>query len=231
MTPTILVVEDEPDLRALVVHNVEASGMASLSCSTGSEALALAARHKPDLILLDLMLPDLLGGEVCRRLRADPVLAQTPIIMLTARTAEVDRVQGFEAGADDYISKPFSTRELILRVRAVLRRRQQAVAPETTRLAAGGIEIDAARHQVHIDGAEVKLTALEFRLLSTLLERRGRVQTRQMLLEDVWGVSPDLHTRTVDTHVKRLREHLGPAGDAIETVRGVGYCFRAPQEG
>jgi len=223
---TILIVEDEADLRELVAHHVEAAGMTALQASTGGEGLALARSKKPDLVLLDLMLPDLQGVEVCRRLRTDPATATTPIIMLTAKTGEGDRVQGFEAGADDYVPKPFSTRELLLRVRAVLRRRDQATPQETDLITGGGITVDQARHIVVVDGVEVKMTALEFRLLATLMQRRARVQTRQVLLEDVWGLSPDLQTRTVDTHVKRLRERLGPAGDHIETVRGVGYCFR-----
>jgi len=224
---TILVVEDEPDLRDLVVHHLQTAGLTVISCGTGAEGLALARVHRPHLVLLDLMLPDIQGVEVCRRLRADPVTASASIIMLTARTSEGDRVLGFESGADDYVQKPFSTRELVLRVRAVLRRRDKTTEPSAEPLlTAGGITIDEARHQVHVAGEEIKMTALEFRLLTTLLTRRGRVQTRQMLLEDVWGLSPELQTRTVDTHVKRLRERLGPAGDFIETVRGVGYCFR-----
>lgn len=225
---TLLIVEDEPDLRDLVVHHVQAAGLQAVACGTGREALALAKQHKPDLVLLDLMLPDLQGVEVCRRLRADPVTAQTPIIMLTARTAEPDRIAGFEAGADDYVPKPFSSRELVLRVQAVLRRRVSPDVPATAALAGGGIEVDPARHEVRVEGQEVKVTALEFKLLATLMSRKGRVQTRQMLLEDVWDSSPNLQTRTVDTHVKRLRERLGPAGACIETIRGVGYCFRIP---
>ena len=222
---TILIVEDETDLRELVAHHVEAAGMTALQAATGSEGLALARSRKPDLVLLDLMLPDIQGTEVCKRLRAEAATKSLPIIMLTARTSEGDRVQGFEVGADDYVAKPFSTRELLLRVRAVLRRRGEAVQ-EGEVVEGGGITVDHARHIVSVGGEEVKMTALEFRLLATLMQRRGRVQTRQTLLEDVWGLSPDLQTRTVDTHVKRLRERLGKAGDHIETVRGVGYCFR-----
>lgn len=222
---TILIVEDETDLRELVAHHVEMGGMTALQAGTGSEGLALARSRKPDLVLLDLMLPDIQGTEVCRRLRAESATKSLPIIMLTARTSEGDRVQGFEVGADDYVAKPFSTRELLLRVRAVLRRRGEAVQ-EGEVVTGGGITVDHARHIVSVGDEEVKMTALEFRLLATLMQRRGRVQTRQTLLEDVWGLSPDLQTRTVDTHVKRLRERLGAAGDHIETVRGVGYCFR-----
>jgi len=227
MNPNILIVEDEADLRDLIVHHLETAGMNAFACGTGGEALTLAKKTKPDLVLLDLMLPDMGGVEVCKRLRAESATAQVPIIMLTARTAEADRVSGFEAGADDYVAKPFSTRELLLRVRAVLRRREKSSdAPENTQTA-DGIVIDHARHLVHVNGEEIKMTALEFRLLAVLLARRGRVQTRQMLLEDVWGLSPDLQTRTVDTHMKRLRERLGSAGDRIQTIRGIGYCFRA----
>jgi two-component system phosphate regulon response regulator PhoB len=227
---TILIVEDEPDLRELVLHHVQSAGLTAMATGSGVEALRMAAQQPPDLVLLDLMLPDLQGVEVCKRLRADAATATVPIIMLTARTSETDRVAGFEAGADDYVSKPFSTRELMLRIRAVLRRRVKPDTQSDDTLAAGGVEVDQARHLVKVGGEEVKLTALEFRLLATLIQRRGRVQTRQVLLQDVWDMNPDLQTRTVDTHVKRLRERLGPAGDCIETVRGVGYCFRTPQD-
>ena len=226
---TILIVEDEPDLRALVCHQIEAAGMTAVGCGTGLEGLALVRSKRPDLVLLDLMLPDIQGVEVCRRLRADPATATLPVIMLTARTSEFDRVLGFETGADDYVSKPFSSRELVLRVQAMLRRRGTGATEETV-LSAPGLSVDTARHQVRVDGEEIKMTALEFRLLTTLVSRRGRVQTRQMLLEDVWGLSPELQTRTVDTHVKRLRERLGRAGEAIETVRGVGYCYRESKD-
>jgi len=226
---TILIIEDEPDLRELVSRQIEGAGMIALGAGTGLEGLALARTRKPDLVLLDMMLPDIQGVEVCRRLRADAATASLPVIMLTARTSEFDRVLGFETGADDYVQKPFSNRELVLRVQAMLRRRGPQVTQDGSVLTAPGLQVDTARHQVRIDGGEIKVTALEFRLLVTLLSRKGRVQTRQMLLEDVWGLSPDMQTRTVDTHVKRLRERLGKAGDAIETVRGVGYCFREVQ--
>lgn len=220
---TVLVVEDEPDLRTLVAHHLEAAGMEALQAGTCREALVLARTHRPDLVVLDVMLPDGSGIDVCRQLRADPQLLATAVIMLTARTAESDRIAGLEAGADDYVPKPFSTRELMLRVRAVLRRHGPTATSDPGVLLAGQIAIDITRHTATVQGQELKLTALEFRLLSTLVQRRGKVQSRRQLLQDVWEMNPDLHTRTVDTHVKRLRERLGAAGDAIETVRGVGY--------
>lgn len=225
----LLIVEDEPDLRELVEHTADAHGYEFAGCGTGREALALAKRLRPALVILDLMLPDISGIEVCQQLRADPDLASTPVMMLTARTAESDRVQGLEAGADDYLSKPFSVRELMLRVKAILRRAPVAVAAEAPAptLRCNGITLDEVQHTVAIDGAPLYLTALEFKLLRILLLRQGEVQSRQTLLEDVWGMSPDLQTRTVDTHVKRLRERLGPAGAAIHTLRGFGYCLRA----
>jgi two-component system phosphate regulon response regulator PhoB len=170
------------------------------------------------------MLPDIPGTEICRKLRADPALAGLRVVMLTARGEEIDRVVGFELGADDYVVKPFSVRELVLRIGAVLRR---AAAPddEERPVVAGRLTLDRPRHRVTVDGAEVALTALEFKLLATLLGRRGRVQSRERLLEDVWEMNPDITTRTVDTHIKRLREKLGAAGDYVETVRGVGYRF------
>lgn len=224
----LLIVEDEPDLRELVEHTADAHGYGVVSCGSGTEALSLARRHQPALVILDLMLPDISGIEVCERMRADPQLAATPVMMLTARTAESDRVLGLEAGADDYLAKPFSVRELMLRVKAILRRSPAAVAPPTpeTALRCGPISLDDQQHRVAVAGEELHLTALEFRLLRILLQRQGEVQSRQTLLEDVWGMSPDLQTRTVDTHVKRLRERLGPAGEAIHTVRGFGYCLR-----
>ena len=232
---TVLIVEDQPDLRDLVVHHIEAAGWAALACGSGLEALHLARHRQPDLVLLDVMLPDLSGVEVCRRLRADPGSREVPVIMLTARGAESDRVAGFEAGADDYVPKPFSTRELMLRVRAVLRRHSAGLpGPADTpspSLQGPGITVDRTRHRVDVDGKEVRLTALEFRLLVALIERPGEVLTRPQLLEQVWGVSPHLQTRTVDTHVKRLRERLGRRGDGISTVRGVGYRFETATVG
>lgn len=225
---TILVVDDEEDLRSLLRHSLTREGFEVKVAATGAEALALAASLRPSLVLLDLMLPGMQGTEVCRRLRAEPALAGMPIIMLTARGDELDRVVGFELGADDYVTKPFSTRELVLRIRAVLRRGEPpAAAEEDGSLRLGALRIDAAAHRVWVDEAEVQLTATEFRLLTTLARRSGRVQSRGQLLQEVWEMPPDLSTRTVDTHMKRLREKLGPAGERIETVRGVGYRLNA----
>ncbi len=225
--PIVLVVEDEDDLRMTVEYNLRKEGYRVRSAATGRAALVQAGlTPPPDLVLLDLMLPDLSGTEVCRRLRQAPATRSTPVVMVTARTEEVDRIVGFEVGADDYVTKPFSVRELMLRVRAVLRRTTGG-EPVTGPLVHQDLRLDPEAHEVQVDGVEVELTALEFRLLATLLERRGRVQTRERLLSDVWGYSPDTTTRTVDTHVRRLRAKLGEAGRHVETVRGVGYRIRA----
>ena len=220
--PRILVIEDEQDLAGLVEYNLRAAGFTPDVANTGASGVAKARAQRPDLVLLDLMLPDLAGTEVLRLLKAEPELRRVPVVIVSAKGEEADRVTGLELGADDYVVKPFSVRELLLRVRAVLRRQDTEDAP-AKQLGAGRIRLDTSRHQAWVDGAEVVLTALEFRLLRTLLERPGRVQTREVLLSDVWGIQAEIHTRTVDTHIKRLREKLGPAGDIIETVRGVGY--------
>ncbi len=220
--PRVLVVEDEPDLRALVVHNLDMAQWQVFEAGSVRSALALARAHVPDLVVLDVMLPDGNGIEACKALRAEPSLAQTAVLLLTARGAESDRVAGLEAGADDYVVKPFSVRELVLRCRAVLRRRQPIVEPPRA-LQAHGIALDDVAHVASVGGAPIALTALEFRLLHMFLTNTGVVLTRQRLLEEVWQMRPDLQTRTVDTHVKRLRETLGKAGGAIETVRGIGY--------
>lgn len=217
----VLIVEDESALRDVVAYNLQRAGYEVLEAGTASEGLSLARSARPDLVILDLMLPDLPGTEVCKAIKADPSLGHVRIVMLTALSEEVDRIVGFELGADDYVTKPFSVRELVLRVGAVLRRGSGTVSTPELRL--GPLAMDVERHRVTVDGKEVALTALEFRLLHTLLSRQGRVQTRERLLEDVWGMHGDITTRTVDTHVKRLREKLGEAGKLIETVRGVGY--------
>jgi two-component system phosphate regulon response regulator PhoB len=228
----VLIVDDEKDLRALLDFNLKQAGYRTAHAATGEEALARVASHAPDLILLDLNLPDLPGTEVCRRLKANPSTRDIPIIMLTARGAEADRVAGFELGADDYVAKPFSIRELILRLNVARRRRagepQAAASSSSPRLLrAGPIEIDGDAFIVRVDGEEVTLALLEFRLLSFLLEGAGRVRTREELLRHVWGYPADSDSRTIETHVKRLRAELGPAGELIETVRSVGYRIRS----
>jgi two-component system, OmpR family, phosphate regulon response regulator PhoB len=230
VTGPILIVDDEEDLRNLVDINLTREGFETEMAATGNEALEKARATQPALVLLDLMLPDLSGTEVCRQLRADPATRHLPIIILSARGEEIDRVVGFEVGADDYVVKAnLSTRELMLRVRAVLRRRQTTSSAPTEegnrRLTFGDLSIDQDAHRVWVEDEEISLTATEFRLLISLAGRAGRVQTRGALLQDVWDMPPDLNTRTVDTHIKRLREKLGSASDYVETVRGVGYRF------
>ena len=225
MSEIILVVEDEQDLVDSLEYNLAREGFDVRTALTGAAGLEQARRSpRPDLVLLDLMLPDRSGLDVCRELRRDPATASIPVVMLTARGGEVDRVVGFELGADDYVVKPFSVRELVLRLRAVLRR-VTSEPSATLPLSAGRLRVDQDAHKVWVDDALVELTALEFRLLVTFLSRRGRVQTRETLLNDVWEIRGDVPTRTVDTHVKRLRRRLGPAGTYIETLRGVGYRF------
>jgi two-component system phosphate regulon response regulator PhoB len=229
MSETILIVEDEPDLLEMLEFNFRQAGFDTRSSELGAGALELARQApQPGVILLDLMLPDVSGMEVCRQLRADPATRDIGIIMVTAKAEEIDRVVGFELGADDYVVKPFSVRELILRVRSLLRRRQPPPAV-SDRLTIGPLRVDRAAHRAWVQEDEVALTALEFRLLNTLLQRRGHVQSRECLLEDVWGMDGSITTRTVDTHVKRLREKLGAAASLVETVRGVGYRFRAAE--
>jgi two-component system phosphate regulon response regulator PhoB len=223
----ILVVEDEPDLRQVLDYNLAQVGHDVLLAGTGREGLELARQHRPDLILLDLMLPDLAGTEVCKSLRDTPTTRSIPVVMVTAKGEEIDRVVGFELGADDYIVKPFSVRELLLRIQAVLRRGRPEDRGAESFIEFGVLRIDREAHRLWVDGSEIELTALEFRLLVTLYERRDRVQTRATLLDDVWGYQADITTRTVDTHVKRLREKLDNARDYVETVRGVGYRFVA----
>jgi len=226
----ILAIEDEKDLQEVLAYNLRAAGHEAVGALSGREGLALARASPPELVLLDLMLPDMPGFDVCRALKADPATRAVPIMVLSARGEEIDRVVGFELGVDDYVVKPFSVRELVLRVGAVLRRSQGA--PETGEAALfGRLRVDRAAHRAFVDGAEVELTALEFKLLLALFDRRDRVQTRDGLLDEVWGISADVTSRTVDTHVKRLREKLGRAGDYVETVRGVGYRFAADPGG
>ncbi len=226
MSARILVVDDEPDLLELVRFNLAQAGHDVLTATTGQEGLDAVRRAEPDLVVLDLMLPDVSGTEVCRRLRADPAHQELPILMLTAKGEEVDRVVGFELGADDYVTKPFSPRELLLRVQAILRRSRSTPEAAPHRLRHDLLELDRDRHSCTVDGEPVDLTAKEFRLLEQLMTRPGRVMSRQRLLGDVWGSEITVTERTIDTHLKRLREKLGAAGDLIETVRGVGYRFK-----
>lgn len=217
----ILVVEDEQDLGLLLEYNLRVDGHEPEVVRTGSAAVSRFRTTKPDLVLLDLMLPDISGSEVARLIREGDN-RRVPIIIVTARGEESDRIKGLELGAEDYIVKPFSVKELLLRVKNVLRRATEPAGPSSL-LSRGEINLDVLRHEVRVGAQPVILTALEFRLLKTFLERPGRVQTRETLLSDVWGIDADITTRTVDTHIKRLREKLGPAGDIIETIRGVGY--------
>ena len=221
----IFVVEDEPDIAEVLRFNLEKAAFEVEVFRRGDAALEAVRSRPPDLIVLDLMLPGLDGLEVTRLLKRDAATSAIPLVMLTARGEEVDRIVGLELGADDYIPKPFSPREVVLRIKAVLRRRS-GEAGEEERLGAGSVRLDPAAHRVEVHGREIQLTATEFRLLKVLLERRGRVQTRSRLLTDVWGYAEDVDSRTVDTHVRRLRRKLGAEADRIETVIGVGYRLR-----
>jgi two-component system phosphate regulon response regulator PhoB len=230
MSARVLVIEDEVDLATTLEYNLRSEGLAVTLAHTGRQGLSAAAADPlPDIIVLDLMLPDLAGTEICRRLREHERTRDVPIIMCTAKGEEIDRVVGFEVGADDYVVKPYSVRELVLRIRAQLRHRTVKETGDSVKLRFGVLEVDPDAHRAWVSGAEVALTALEFRLLNTFASRRGRVQTREALLRDVWGIDADVTTRTVDTHVKRLREKLGDAGAYIETLRGVGYRFASEQ--
>jgi two-component system phosphate regulon response regulator PhoB len=222
---TILIVEDEHDVVDLLSLNLrKAGGFIVSTARDGAIGLTKARAEKPAFIVLDLMLPKMPGLEVCKLLKTDPATRHIPIMMLTAKAEEIDRIVGLEFGADDYVTKPFSPREVVLRIRAILRRGDGQ--QEDERLTAGAITIDPARHEVSVGGKRVSLTSIEFKLLRTLMQRRGRVQARDRLLNEVWGYESVIDTRTVDTHVRRLREKLGKAGDIIETVRGFGYRLR-----
>ena len=218
----ILIIEDETDVADLLSLNLRKAGFRVSTAGDGASGLQKARDDRPDFIILDLMLPKMSGLEVCRILKSDAATARVPILMLTAKAEEIDRIVGLEFGADDYVTKPFSPREIVLRIRAIFRRGEKA----DESLSAGPISIDPARHEVRVNGRQVHLTSLEFKLLRALMQRRGRVQERDRLLNDVWGYESVIDTRTVDTHVRRLREKLGKGGDAIETVRGFGYRLR-----
>ena len=224
MPDTILIVDDEPDVVELVAFNLQKAGFKTLTARDGNAALQKTRDELPALVVLDLMLPGLDGTDVCRQLKADPKTAGIPILMLTAKAEAVDRIVGLELGAEDYLTKPFSPRELTLRIKTILRRGVGQTAPSEI-LKHGDLVVNHAKHEVAFKGKPIDLTATEFKLLAMLLERRGRVQTRDALLTEVWGYEGDVDTRTVDTHVRRLREKLGKAADWIETIRGVGYRF------
>ena len=225
----VLVVDDEPDIVALVAYHLAKAGFRISTASNGADALRMARQDRPALVVLDLMLPGMSGLEVLEQLRADESGKDIAVLLLTARRDEPDRIKGLSSGADDYLTKPFSPQELVLRVRNIIRRMSQAQSglPDVVRI--GPILIDRSAHRVTVDDAEMDLTPTEFKLLVTLAERRGRVQSRASLLEIVWDAAPDIQTRTVDMHVQRLRTKLGAAGDLIETVRGFGYRLRAAQ--
>jgi len=220
----ILIIEDESDVADLLTLNLRKAGFRISTAADGASGLQKARDDRPDFIVLDLMLPKMLGLEVCRILKSDTATRHIPILMLTAKAEEIDRIVGLEFGADDYVTKPFSPREVVLRIKAILRRAEGGAEDE--RLSAGSIVIDPARHEVSVHGKRVNLTSLEFKLLRTLMQRRGRVQARDRLLNDVWGYESVIDTRTVDTHVRRLRKKLGKAADVIESVRGFGYRLR-----
>ena len=222
---TILVVEDEVDILDLVEFNLRQAGFEVLRALDGAAGLQLALNERPDLIVLDLMLPKMDGKEVCKRIRQDDETRNIPVLMLTAKTSEIDRIIGFEIGADDYVNKPFSPRELVLRVQAILKRALDT-EPSTAVLRFNGLLIDPEKHRVEVDGAEVSLTATEFSLLSFLASNAGRVLGREVLLDRVWGYAYEGYARTVDTHIRRLRQKLGSARDRIETLRGLGYRFK-----
>ncbi len=227
--PVILVIEDEQDILDLVAYHLEQSGNKVLKATDGAEGLQLCRDKLPDLVVLDLLLPNMEGKEVCRRIRRGADTNRIPVLMLTAKAEEVDRIVGFEIGADDYMTKPFSPRELVLRVESILNRTLQK-KPASNLIRFPGIFIDPDQPRVEINSEEITLTATEFKLLYYLASRAGRVQTREILLDQVWGYSFEGYARTVDTHVRRLRTKLGPLKGCIETVRGIGYRFREEEE-
>jgi two-component system, OmpR family, phosphate regulon response regulator PhoB len=224
----VLVVDDEPDITALVAYHLAKEGYRVTTAANGSDALRSARDERPDLVVLDLMLPGLSGYDILAELRRREETREVGVILLTARKEEPDRIKGLSLGADDYLAKPFSPKELVLRVAAILRRLAAPAVASGGRLAAGPIALDRGAHRVTVSGKEIELTATEFRLLDKLIERRDKVLSRTQLLESVWRAQPDIQTRTVDMHVQRLRTKLGDAGEWVETVRGVGYRFREP---
>ena len=226
MNSTILLVEDEDDLASIVEYHLTKAGYTVLRAANGQNALDILESTEVSLVLLDLMLPDMSGVDICRHIRSHTSIQNLPVIMVTAKGEEIDRVIGFEVGADDYVVKPFSSRELVLRIKSLLRRQTGLEGNTTTVIEYAIFKVDRAAHRVWIDGEEVPLTALEFKLLVVLLKRKGLVQTREKLLEDVWEMDPNMNTRTVDKHVQRLRQKIKVGADYIETIRGVGYRFK-----
>ena len=224
MSQKIYIVEDEPDIRETLKYNFSNEGFKVFTAPDGEEALSNIKKVLPDVLILDLMLPGVSGLDVCKSIRADDDIRDMSIIMLTAKGEEIDRVIGFELGADDYVTKPFSVRELILRVKVLLKKQRESLV-QNKLVTFGPIRIDLDAHELKINDKEIVLTALEFKLLQHLVKRKGRVQTREQLLGDVWGYSAEVTTRTVDTHIKRLREKLGNTSEYIQTIRGVGYRF------
>ena len=226
MASRILIIEDQPDIRKTIDYNLSRESFEVFQAASIAEGEQAIQQHKPDLVILDLMLPDGSGLTLCRDIKSDPTTKNTLVILLTAKADELDRLIGFELGADDYVTKPFSVRELILRVKAILKRRaSEERQPADPSYTFGALTLNLEAHQVFINDLEVGFTALEFRLLKHLIDRKGRVQSRDQLLEEVWGYSAEVTTRTVDTHIKRLREKLDSAGEYIQTIRGVGYRF------
>lgn len=221
----ILIVEDDKHIAKLVKFNLEKSGYECFTAATGEAALTVLNKEQIDLVILDIMLPKMDGFEVCKEIKQDKRLSFVPVIMLTAKSEEVDRVLGLELGADDYVVKPFSPRELVLRVKAIMRRGTKPEEATKDILRVGRIKVDIPEHKVTVDKKEVELTVMEFKLLVTLIQRRGRLQSRERLLTDVWDIDTEVTTRTIDTHIKRLRQKLGKTGKMIETVRGIGYRF------
>lgn len=221
--PLILVVEDDRNLAKLLKYNLEKASYKCFLAESGEDALQLLAEKDVDLVLLDIMLPGIDGFEVCRKIRQHQLYRDLPIVMLTAKGEEIDKVLGFELGIDDYVVKPFSPRELNLRIRAILKRDRRGKRDVREVMKCNGLEVDIARHSVKLDGKEVTLTLMEFKLLVVLLKRRGQAQSRETLLSDVWDVDKNINTRTIDTHITRLREKLGKTGKLIKTVRGLGY--------
>lgn len=231
MTQRILVVDDEPDITALVAYHLAKAGYRVSTAASGPDALKAAREERPDVVVLDLMLPGVGGYQVLEALRAREETRDVGVILLTARREEADRIRGLSLGADDYLTKPFSPQELTLRVAALLRRLAAPAVAGGSAVTAGNLVIDRSAHRVTVDGRELSLTATEYKLLDTLVERRGRVQSRERLLQDVWQHQPDMQTRTVDMHIQRLRSKLGDQAGMIETVRGFGYRFRAADRG